>query len=74
MGEIKTSITLDEKIVKWIDEQIEKKRFASRSHAVEYCLYQFMLMEDKRIDVFYPLIKAILKSITKKEKEKKLSV
>jgi len=42
MPEIKTSVTLSEEIVKWIDEQIKTKKFASRSHAIEYCVYQVM--------------------------------
>lgn len=32
---VKTSVGLDSKMVDWIDKMIEKKRFASRSHAVE---------------------------------------
>lgn len=42
---IRTSVTLDDEIIKWIDEQIKKKKFASRSHAVEYCIYQIMQKE-----------------------------
>ncbi len=42
MSEIKTSVTLSDEVVKWIDEQIKKRRFASRSHAIEYSVYQAM--------------------------------
>ena len=35
---IKTSIALDEDIVKWIDKMVETKRFANRTHAIEYAL------------------------------------
>ncbi len=39
------SISIDPDILKWIDEQVEEKRFASRSHAVEYCLHKMMIRE-----------------------------
>ena len=39
---IKTSVSLNEETAKWIDEQIEKRRFASRSHAVEYAIHKLM--------------------------------
>lgn len=42
---IKTSVTLSKELVKWIDEQIKTKRFASRSHAVEYCVDKIMKEE-----------------------------
>lgn len=37
---IKTSINIDEDLVKWIDSQIKTKRFATRTHAIEYALEQ----------------------------------
>jgi len=37
---IKTSMNLDEDLIKWIDSQIKTKRFANRTHAVEYALEQ----------------------------------
>jgi Arc/MetJ-type ribon-helix-helix transcriptional regulator len=37
---IKTSIALDEELLKWIDSQIRTKRFANRTHAIEYALEQ----------------------------------
>lgn len=41
MGKKKTiSISIDEDLLKWIDEQIEVKRFAHRSHAFEYAIEQ----------------------------------
>lgn len=36
--ERKTSVSLSEDIIEWIDKLIEKKRFASRSHAVKFAL------------------------------------
>jgi Arc/MetJ-type ribon-helix-helix transcriptional regulator len=35
---INTSMNLDEELLKWVDSQIAKKRFAHRTHAVEYAL------------------------------------
>jgi len=35
---IKTSIALDEELLKWIDKMISIKRFANRTHAIEYAL------------------------------------
>jgi len=42
MAKIKTSIALDEDLLKWVDIQIEKRRFANRTHAVEYALQQLI--------------------------------
>ncbi|MEM2842127.1 MAG: ribbon-helix-helix domain-containing protein [Thermoproteota archaeon] len=35
---LKTSVTLDENLLSWIDEMISIKRFANRTHAIEYAL------------------------------------
>ncbi len=35
---LKTSIALDRDLIDWIDKMIETKRFANRSHAIEYAL------------------------------------
>lgn len=40
MTKIKTSIALDETLLNWVDKEIEKKRFANRTHAIEYALQQ----------------------------------
>lgn len=37
-NKLKTSVALDEDLVKWIDKEIKTKRFASRSHAIEYAI------------------------------------
>ncbi|PWB52880.1 MAG: hypothetical protein C3F06_07300 [Candidatus Methanoperedenaceae archaeon] len=42
MAKIKTSIALDEDMLKWVDTQIEKKRFANRTHAIEFVLQQLI--------------------------------
>jgi len=40
-----TTVTIDIEIIKWIKEQIEKKRFSSISHGLEWCVYQIMEKE-----------------------------
>jgi Arc/MetJ-type ribon-helix-helix transcriptional regulator len=34
------SITIDPELVNWIDQMIQEKKFANRSHAIEYAVYQ----------------------------------
>ena len=38
MSKKKTSISLDEDLLKWINGKIREKRFASVTHAIEYAL------------------------------------
>ncbi|MEM3463805.1 MAG: ribbon-helix-helix domain-containing protein [Candidatus Bathyarchaeia archaeon] len=35
---IKTSIALDEELLAWIDKLVASKRFANRTHAIEYAI------------------------------------
>jgi Arc/MetJ-type ribon-helix-helix transcriptional regulator len=35
---VNTSMNLDEDLLKWVDTQVAKKRFAHRTHAVEFAL------------------------------------
>ncbi|MBL7206287.1 MAG: hypothetical protein ISS36_01670 [Candidatus Aenigmarchaeota archaeon] len=42
MEKVKTSVTLSNEILDWIDKEIENRKFASRSHAVEYCINKIM--------------------------------
>lgn len=44
----KISVTVDRKIVEWIDEQVKTQRFRNRSHAVELALMRFIETEKKR--------------------------
>jgi len=46
---IVATITIDPEIVAWIDKEIENKRFANRTHAVEYCLHRVMTEEEAKI-------------------------
>lgn len=34
------TITVDPKLVEWLDRMIRQKTFANRSHGVEFCLTQ----------------------------------
>lgn len=38
MVKTRLSVTISPSVLKWIDEEIEKRHFADRSHAVEYSL------------------------------------
>jgi Arc/MetJ-type ribon-helix-helix transcriptional regulator len=40
MSKVKISITIDDNLVKWLDSQIKSKRFANRSHGLEFALNQ----------------------------------
>jgi len=44
----KISVTVDRKIVDWIDEQVKTQRFRNRSHAVELALMKFMESDKKK--------------------------
>jgi Arc/MetJ-type ribon-helix-helix transcriptional regulator len=35
---VKTSVAIDLELLKWIDAEVVKKRFANRTHAIEYAL------------------------------------
>jgi Arc/MetJ-type ribon-helix-helix transcriptional regulator len=37
---VKTSFSIDEETLKWIDEQIATKKFRSRSHVIDYAIEQ----------------------------------
>ena len=39
---IKTSIALDKELIIWIDQMINIKRFASRTHAIEFALQKLI--------------------------------
>jgi Arc/MetJ-type ribon-helix-helix transcriptional regulator len=38
MAKQRLQVTVRDDLVKWMDQQIEKARFGSRSHAIEYAL------------------------------------
>lgn len=35
---VKTSVALDPDLLKWVDSEVGKRRFANRTHAIEYAL------------------------------------
>lgn len=47
---MKISGTIPLELYNWIEEQIKKKRFYNRSHAIEYCLDYVKEEEKKRKD------------------------
>jgi Arc/MetJ-type ribon-helix-helix transcriptional regulator len=48
VSKIRLQVTVREEMVTWIDQQVEKLRFANRSHAIEYALAQVMEKEEKK--------------------------
>jgi Arc/MetJ-type ribon-helix-helix transcriptional regulator len=48
---IKTSIALDKDLVSWIDEMVKKKRFANRTHAIEYALQRLKEQEAEELHI-----------------------
>jgi len=42
---IKTSISLDQETLKWMDKQIETKKFRNRSHVIEYAIEELKKVE-----------------------------
>lgn len=43
---------MDENLLSWIDEMIERKRFANRTHAIEYALQRLKEQEEEELHVF----------------------
>jgi Arc/MetJ-type ribon-helix-helix transcriptional regulator len=51
---VKTSIALDEELLAWIGEMIDRKRFASRTHAVEYALQRLREQQEEELHIACP--------------------
>jgi Arc/MetJ-type ribon-helix-helix transcriptional regulator len=47
MAKQRLQVTIREDLVKWIDQQVEKLKFANRSHAIEYALLKLKENEKK---------------------------
>jgi len=45
MPKVKISVTVEKRIVDWIDKEVRSLRFRNRSHAVEYALAKFIEKE-----------------------------
>lgn len=41
------SITINKKLLEWLDSEIEASRFSGRSHGIEFCVRTCMKMEEK---------------------------
>lgn len=48
---VKTSVSLDEDLLFWIDEMVKIKRFANRTHAIEYALQRLREQEKEELHV-----------------------
>ncbi|MEM2463945.1 MAG: ribbon-helix-helix domain-containing protein [Candidatus Bathyarchaeia archaeon] len=48
MPKIRVYVTIREELVKWIDEQVQKLRFANRSHAIEYAINKLIEAEKEK--------------------------
>jgi Arc/MetJ-type ribon-helix-helix transcriptional regulator len=48
---IKTSVALDENLLHWIDEMVKVKRFANRTHAIEYALQRLREQEEEELHI-----------------------
>jgi Arc/MetJ-type ribon-helix-helix transcriptional regulator len=46
---IKTSVALDEELLEWIDKLVASKRFANRTHAIEYALQRLKEREKNEL-------------------------
>lgn len=49
MVKTSTTVTLDNSILKWLDEGVKSHRFASKSHGIEVCIYHLMQEESGKI-------------------------
>jgi Arc/MetJ-type ribon-helix-helix transcriptional regulator len=48
---VKTSIALDEDLLSWIEEMVKRKRFANRTHAIEYALQRLREQETEELHI-----------------------
>lgn len=42
MPKAKISVTIEKRLVEWIDKEVKTLRFRNRSHAIEYALAKFV--------------------------------
>jgi Arc/MetJ-type ribon-helix-helix transcriptional regulator len=47
MPKVRIQVTIRDDIVKWMDKQVETRKYASRSHAIEYAVLQ-LIQDEKR--------------------------
>lgn len=44
-NKVRVSASLDKELLKWLDKQIKNKKFANRSHGIEYCIQTAINLE-----------------------------
>jgi len=47
MVKVKLTVTILPRLIRWIDDQVEKGRFADRSHAVQYSILKVKELMEK---------------------------
>ncbi len=47
MPKLKLTVTVSPKLLRWVDEEVEKGHFASRSHAVHFALMKLQELMEK---------------------------
>ena len=47
MPKQKVTVTIEKRLLEWVDQEIEKFRFRNRSHALEYALAKLIENEKK---------------------------
>ena len=47
-GTVQICARVDEDLIKWLDDQVDRKRFRTRSHALEFCIYALKEAESLR--------------------------
>jgi len=52
------TITLEDDVLKWLDKNIQKKRFHNYQHAIDYCLSQ--IMNEENITIPEDLLERII--------------
>ncbi|NVM24164.1 MAG: hypothetical protein HWN68_20590 [Desulfobacterales bacterium] len=67
MAKIGTSIRMDRDVLKWIDERVRERIFASRTHAFKYAVRQLMKREpsNRKSHEYYDAIHRDIKHINK---------
>lgn len=48
---VKTSIALDEDLLIWVEKMVKRKRFANRTHAIEYALQRLREQEQEELHI-----------------------
>lgn len=44
----RVSVAIDKDLLEWIDSEIQTKRFANRSHAIQVCILRYKESEEKK--------------------------